>query len=177
MEITGIVSLKLSLFLLKMKRTIQLLGDSHSSILLPYALSLSSPKHNSSITFQIPPRMALYIFSFLEHSLTFFQRFPTFSTFSRFYEPSGNDMASLYIAFSDLWQCVASLSITFLISGNRGISFHNVFGLWQCFITFPALSGNVTPRFRSLAVLHNVSSSLWQCYITFLTSGSRGFAP
>ena len=73
MEITGIVSLKLSLFLLKMKRTIQLLGDSHSSILLPYALSLSSPKHNSSITFQIPPRMALYILSFLEHSLTFFQ--------------------------------------------------------------------------------------------------------
>jgi hypothetical protein len=47
-----------------------------------YALSLSSPKHNSSITFQIPPRMALYIFSFLEHSLTFFQRFPTFSRFS-----------------------------------------------------------------------------------------------
>jgi hypothetical protein len=168
MEITGIVSLKLSLFLLKMKRTIQLLGDSHSSILLPYALSLSSPKHNSSITFQIPPRMALYIFSFLEHSLTFF--FPTFSN------PLAMHGISLHNV-PDLWQCVASLSITFLISGNRGISFHNVFGLWQCFITFPALSGNVTPRFRSLAVLHNVSSSLWQCYITFLTSGNRGFAP
>ena len=49
------------------------LGDSHSSILLPYAPSLSSPEHNSSITFQITPRMALYILSFLEHSLTFFQ--------------------------------------------------------------------------------------------------------
>jgi hypothetical protein len=165
MEITGIVSLKLSLFLLKMKRTIQLLGDSHSSILLPYALSLSSPKHNSSITFQIPPRMALYIFSFLEHSLTFFQRFPTLSRFSNPLAIHGISLHSV----PDLWQCVASLSITFLISGNRGISFHNVFGLWQCFITFPALSGNVTPRFRSLAVLHNVSSSLWQCYTTFLS--------
>jgi hypothetical protein len=101
MEITGIVSLKLSLFLLKMKRTIQLLGDSHSSILLPYALSLSSPKHNSSITFQIPPRMALYIFSFLEHSLTFFQRFPTFPT---------------------LWQCMASLYIMFPSLAMRGFA-------------------------------------------------------
>ena len=215
MEITGIVSLKLSLFLLKMKRTIQLLGDSHSSILLSYALSLSSPKHNSSITFQIPPRMALYIFSFLEHSLTFFQRFPTY--FPTYFPTFWQYMASLYITFphsgnawlcprwmrsykngfrsttgewdtfSDLWQRMASFtersrSLAMLhtfpaLSGNRGISFHNVFGLWQCFITFPALSGNVTPRFRSLAVLHNVSSSLWQCYITFLTSGSRGFAP
>ena len=47
------------------------LGDSHSSILLPYA----SPEHNISITFQIAPRMALYILSFLEHRLTFFQPF------------------------------------------------------------------------------------------------------
>ena len=183
MEITGIVSLKLSLFLLKMKRTIQLLGDSHSSILLSYALSLSSPKHNSSITFQIPPRMALYIFSFLEHSLAFFQRFPTF------------------------WQYMASLYITFPHSGNAWLcprwmrsyknGFRSATGEWDTFSdlwqrmasftersrslamlhTFPALSGNVTPRFRSLAMLHNVSSSLWKCYITFLTSGSRGFAP
>ena len=81
MEITGIVSLKLSLFLLKMKRTIQLLGDSHSSILLPYALSLSSPKHNSSITFQIPPHSWLST-SFLFSSIA--------SHFSNVFQPSGN---------------------------------------------------------------------------------------
>ena len=58
-------------------------------------------------------------FSFLEHSITF-------------YQPSGN----------------ASHLFTYIPD------------LWQCYITFPALSGNVTPRFRSLAMLHNVSSSL-----------------
>jgi hypothetical protein len=105
------------------------------------------------------------------------------SRFSNVFQPSHvfpNPLAMNGISLhsvSHLWQCVASLSITFSISGNRGISFHNVFGLWQCFITFPALSGNVTPRFRSLAVLHNVSSSLWQCYITFLTSGNAWLCP
>ena len=142
MEITGIVSLKLSLFLLKMKRTIQLLGDSHSSILLSYALSLSSPKHNSSITFQIPPRMALYIFSFLQHSLTFSQCFPTyFPTFWQcmtslyiMFPPSGNawlcprwmrsykngfrSTTGEWDTFSDLWQRMVSLYRTFQISGN-----------------------------------------------------------
>jgi hypothetical protein len=44
---------------------------------------------------------------------------------------------------------------------------HHVSDLWQCYITFPALSGNVTPRFRSLAMLHNVSD-LWQSWLCAL---------
>ena len=146
MEITGIVSLKLSLFLLKMKRTIQLLGDSHSSILLPYALSLSSPKHNSSITFQIPPCMALYIFSFLEHSLTFFQRFPTY--------------------FPTFWQCMTSLYIMFPPSGNA----------WLCprwIRSYKTVSG-VPPgnetRFQISGNAWHLVPDLWQCYIRFQLS-------
>ena len=104
------------------------LEDSHSSILLHYAPSLFSQKHSSVSD------LSTYFsksFSFLEHSITFFQ-------------PSGN---ALHL-------------------------FTYVPDLWQCYITFPALSGNVTPRFRSLAMLHNVSSSIWQCYTTFQISGN-----
>jgi len=131
--------------------------------------------------------MALYIFSFLEHSLTFFQRFPTY--------------------FPTFWQCMTSLYIMFPPSGNAWLcprwmrsyknGFRSTTGEWDTFSdlwqrmasftersrslamlhTFPALSGNVAPRFRSLAMLHNVSSSLWQCYITFLTSGNAWLCP
>jgi len=132
-------------------------GNNRNHITETLTIFIEYEKDNTTLShFKSPPRMALYIFSFLEHSLTFFQRFPTFSRFSNPLAMNGISLHSV----SPLWQCVASLSITFSISGNRGISFHNVFGLWQCFITFPALSGNVAPRFRSLAMLHNVSSSL-----------------
>ena len=51
--------------------------------------------------------------------------------------PCFSNIESLISHFPTLWQWMASLYIVFPISGNRGISFHNVFDLWQSWHLFP----------------------------------------